>query len=197
MRSTPRSSASSIVSTTGSGEGQDADVSQVLPPLLIALATTTLVLVLLSLWSSVRALLAAAGGAHAGSRTLPERERLLAEKKALLTAIKDLEFERDVGKLSEDDYERLDARYRAQARRVLGALEAQVGPHRDRARGLIEACIAGAAPGEGAAAPTATEPEASPQAVAGADAHTCGAHNDADAVFCKKCGARLRPEGAS
>jgi hypothetical protein len=161
-------------------------VDQVLPPLLIALASVALTLVLLSLWSSVRALLAASTGVHATSQALPERERLLAEKRALLTSIKDLEFEHDVGKLSDEDYERFDARYRAAAREVLRTLEEQVGPHRERARGLIAERLAGAgASTEEASTRTSTRTSTS-------TVHGCGASNDEDAVFCKKCGERLR-----
>ena len=118
-------------------------MAPVLPILFVVLAGAFLVAVLYCVWQSVRLLLvessAGTRGAH-GSST-PLRDSLLEEKAALLRALRDLEMDRDAGKLSQGDFERLNQRYRARAREVLHRLDAQVGPHRERARQLIAEAI--------------------------------------------------------
>jgi hypothetical protein len=105
---------------------------------MVALAALFLVAVLYALWQSVRALLVeGADRAIVASEPAAAREALLREKETLLRAIREAEMDRDVGKLSERDFERLNARLRARAREVLAALEAQVAPHRERARALV------------------------------------------------------------
>lgn len=59
-------------------------------------------------------------------------------KRAILRALKDLEYERGVGKVSEADYAELSAQYRAEAKVLLRALENQDKPARDRAARLFE-----------------------------------------------------------
>ena len=96
-------------------------------------------LVIYASWRSVRALLIdGAVRSVQGSAPAAERDALLQEKESLLRAIRDAEMDRDIGKLSDRDFERLNGRLRARARDVLAALEAQIAPHRERARGLIE-----------------------------------------------------------
>jgi len=75
------------------------------------------------LWGSVQAL------TGESSITLEEALSLGApsaeeeQKRAVLRALKDLEFERGVGKISEEDYAELSARYRADARRLILAVD--------------------------------------------------------------------------
>lgn len=45
------------------------------------------------------------------------------QKRAVLRALKDLEYEHSVGKIGEEDYAELAARYREEARRLLNAVE--------------------------------------------------------------------------
>lgn len=59
-------------------------------------------------------------------------------KRAILRALKDLEYERGVGKVSEADYAELSTQYRAEAKVLLRALENQDKPARDRAARLFE-----------------------------------------------------------
>jgi hypothetical protein len=54
------------------------------------------------------------------------------QKRAVLRALKDLEFERSVGKISEEDYAELSERYRAEAKRLIQLLDA--GGQAERAR---------------------------------------------------------------
>jgi hypothetical protein len=60
------------------------------------------------------------------------------QKRAVLRALKDLEYERSVGKVDEADYAELRDRYRADARRLLEQVDAGLGPARSRAEKLLE-----------------------------------------------------------
>jgi hypothetical protein len=53
------------------------------------------------------------------------------QKRAVLRALKDLEFERGVGKITQEDYVELSTRYRAEARRLMHALD--TGGEKERA----------------------------------------------------------------
>ena len=77
-----------------------------------------------ALWQSLRT--SFGGGPRSlsgGDSGLPERQGLLAEKNTLLRAIKDIAFERELGKISEEDFVRLDRAYRVRAKRVLSLLD--------------------------------------------------------------------------
>ena len=136
--------------------------------------------------------------AHAGLPHDPQRAALLREKQELLTAIRDVRAEHELGKVSAADFERLEQGYRARARDVLRELEAQVAPHREQARMLLQSALA--APGDGAGAERRS---AAAQSAAAADTARVGCASNAapatnrDALFCKKCGARLRNEATA
>jgi len=164
-----------------------------LPIVFIVLASTALVLTLLWLWQSLRhAFVHTLGAPPASDVISPERAALLAEKRTLLLALKDLEAERDAGKLSNEDYRDLNDQYRKRAREVLRQLDGLLGPHRSRAQQLLAAASGAAA----VAAPPAviSEPQSLAAAAAVQSCSSCGLANDMDAVFCKKCGTRLRTE---
>ena len=117
---------------------------------------------------------------------LSERMRgdLEREKALTLRSIKELEFDRAMGKVSPQDFEDMAARLRTRALGIMRQLDD--GSHAYRA--LIEKELAqrvGKVPaaGESAEAPAKTE--------GGSDACACGTKNDADARFCKGCGSRL------
>lgn len=130
-------------------------MSDVLPTLMIALAAVFLLAVVHASWQSIRALLVdGAAGGEARSAPAAEREALLREKESLLRAIREAEMDRDTGKLSERDFERLDARLRTRAREVLGELESHVAQYRARARALL----AQSAPPDLAPTPEPAEP---------------------------------------
>ncbi len=52
-----------------------------------------------------------------------ELENLLFEREAALLAIRDLKFDHQMGKLSDEDFTQLDARYRANAIQILRQLD--------------------------------------------------------------------------
>lgn len=210
----------------------------------LALAGGALLFVLFSLYRMVQALarpdleaalsrdLTAAG---AGQRQLRE------EKRRLLRAINELEFDYQMGKLSEPDYKSVREGYELQAIEVLRALDdpTDLDPalKKDlRQRGLTdepepepepelepeqepELAVAGstmrksdaprmqqAASSERPEIPTRAQdrphepdpraqqehPRSQPEpAAALKTCRSCKAHNDADARFCKRCGANL------
>ena len=98
-------------------------------------------------------------------------EELLREKALVLRSIKELEFDKSMGKISEADFAEISSRLRARAMSLLTDLDrAPVVPAAKRA-----------------AAPVAT-PVVAPSALSCA---ACGTVNDTDARFCKNCGSGL------
>ena len=115
-----------------------------------------------------------------------------ARKTAALRALKDIAFERSIGRLGDDDYKQLEVRYRAEAREAMASIDAGVGPWRARAESLLDEAESRAKGGD-APVPEAPAAEA-PAAPAKVTCAKCDASNDDDATFCKKCGARVREE---
>ena len=60
------------------------------------------------------------------------------QKRAVLRALKDLEYERSVGKISEDDYHEYSARYRAEAKRLIQTLDENLAEGRQRVEAELE-----------------------------------------------------------
>lgn len=60
-------------------------------------------------------------------------------KRSVLRTLKDLEYERGVGKISEQDYKQLSAKYRQEAKELLQVLDSSMGPARARAEELLAA----------------------------------------------------------
>lgn len=119
----------------------------VLPIFFIVLAASMLLVAISFLWASLRALF----GGHTGlwvtqSEAVRRRAELLEEKETILRSLKDLEFERDAGKISDEDYRRLESEFRANARRVLKQLDDDLREHRAKAGALIEAELKKVAP---------------------------------------------------
>ena len=92
-----------------------------------------------------------------------------------LAALREIEFDRATGKLSDEDYAALKAKYSEEALALLRAEEnaqaADAGP--DRVEAMVEARLR-ALRGAG--------PSACPR---------CGPRPEADAIFCSNCGDRL------
>lgn len=105
----------------------------------LVLIAATLIAVIALFWSSVRTLLGETplSGADAYALAAPRAEE--EQKQAVLRALKDLEFERSVGKISDEDYAALVAKYRAEAKRLLRVLEDDARPRRQRVEGLVHA----------------------------------------------------------
>jgi hypothetical protein len=99
-----------------------------------------------------------------------------------LTALKEIEFDRATGKLSDADYEQLKARYTAAAVEALRA-ETAIGAAAD-----VEAMIAGRVRSLRSAG--SSTPASAPVCP------TCGPRPEPDAVFCSTCGFRLQAPAA-
>jgi hypothetical protein len=103
------------------------------------------------------------------TRAALEREKMLA-----LRSIKELEFDRAMGKLSDADWHEMSGRLRARAARLMRQLDAGAGYRerieRDLAKRLEKA------------------PDARPAVSAERVCAACETANDPDARFCKACG---------
>jgi hypothetical protein len=127
-----------------------------------------------------------------GGRTRAALER---EKVLVLRSIRDLEFDRAMGKVSDRDFAEMNTRLRNRAAGLLRQLDRGAG-YRDEIERELAKRIAGRA-GAVDVSPAARGPAHEDRApAAGAtDAAgrtcTCGTANDADARFCKSCGARM------
>lgn len=152
-----------------------------LPALFTALAAVMLLLSMAALWQSLRGVFGGGPEAFASTGALPERSALLDEKETLLRAIKDIGFEREVGKISDEDFRRLDRAYRQRAKEVLRALDDDLAPYLQRAETLID---------EAVVRPVRT-PKKKRSAPVSIDCPACGTDNDLDAIHCKACGARI------
>jgi hypothetical protein len=216
------------------------------PSAVLVLAGGALIGVIATFWASIRTLIGetplAGADAYALGAPRAEEER----KRAVLRALKDLEFERSVGKISDDDYQVLVDKYRTEAKRLLKLLDSEAQPRRDQVEALVAKRLKkeGLAAGEKNVALPEPKPEPKPEPEAKPEPEeeeeeedqaakiakrsvaissrpaplrarkpraegeaqlvckACGAGNDRDAVFCKKCGARCgdaaepRPAGS-
>ena len=118
------------------------------------------------------------------TRVALEREKLL-----VLRAIKDLEFDRAMNKISAQDYDEMVARLRSRAVRLMRQLDTGGSGYRE----IIERELAGRL-GRTAAAKSVEatgEPSEATSSVLAGSCAGCGTVNETDARFCKHCGARL------
>jgi hypothetical protein len=111
-----------------------------------------------------------------------ERTRAALEREKLLTlrSIKELEFDRAMGRLSDEDWNEMSGRMRARAARLIRQLDAGAG-YREQ----IEKDLAKRIGTAGDARPKSTRAESTVACAA------CNTANDHDAKFCKGCGQPL------
>lgn len=115
------------------------------------------------------------------TRAALEREKMLA-----LRSIKEVEFDRAMGKISDEDFREMAGRLRTRAASLMRQLDG--GGYRQ----IIERDLTALRGGK--PRPASPEPEAAPAAAgetAPGTCAACGVANDADARFCKSCGSRL------
>jgi hypothetical protein len=129
-------------------------------------------------------------GSTMASEALSERARaVLAREKALvLRALKDLEFDRSMGKVSQSDFDEMAGRLRARALSLMKQLDEDGSGYRTIIERELSARLAARA--AGAIVEPVTQPALSPEPVA-PGLCSCGTANDADAHFCKRCGTKL------
>ena len=98
-----------------------------------------------ALWSSLRVLSGEAPLSLHEAIDLGAPSALQEQKSRVLLAIQDLKREHAIGKISDDDYADLMARYRAEASRLLHAMDDDIAPARQKAEALLAARLAGKA----------------------------------------------------
>jgi hypothetical protein len=114
------------------------------------------------------------------------------EKALTLRSIKELEFDRAMGKLSQEDFDEMAGRLRARALGIMRQLDEGGGAYRAVIERELASRVGAAA--VSAAPPVRPAPEAPPAVErpdAAARACACGVANDPDARFCKACGRQL------
>jgi hypothetical protein len=112
-----------------------------------------------------------------GERT---REALEREKMLALRALKELEFDRAMGKLSESDFQEISTRLRERAASLIRRLDTGDGYRARIERDVASRLRHTPEPSKASAASSATRACAA-----------CATVNDADARFCKECGVQL------
>ena len=113
-----------------------------------------------------------------GQRTRVALER---EKTLALRSIKELEFDRAMGRLSEEDFKEMSGRLRVRAARLIKQLDAGVG-YRQQIEQELQKRI-----GTSEVRPVVTKAAAPADRICA----SCDTANDADAKFCKSCGTKL------
>lgn len=127
----------------------------------------------------------------ARARAALEREKML-----VLRSIKELEFDRAMGKIADADFADMVGRLRARAISVMQQLDTQGAGY----RGLIERDLAEKLASLGHAPTPPSNAETPPPATTRPAVQACakcGTSNDHDARFCKSCGARLDAHAVS
>ena len=115
-----------------------------------------------------------------------QRTRVALEREKLMTlrSIKELEFDRAMGRLSDDDWQEMSGRLRARVARLMKQLDAGSG-YRDQIEKDLDARLKDSRSRD-------TEAEArSAKASAERACASCDTANETDAKFCKGCGQPL------
>lgn len=140
-------------------------------------------------------------------------DALASRKTMLVRALKDLDIERSLGKLDDDDHAQLSATYRGELKDVLRKIDASLEPLRPKAEEAAKRHLAKVGLADGAGyrgvqpddvadksddddtedaedteGDSSDATETKPTRV---DCASCKTTNDADAAFCKKCGKAL------
>ena len=121
------------------------------------------------------------------------RADLEREKALTLRSIKELEFDRAMGKLSQQDFDQMATRLRARAMGIMKQLEAGPTIYRERIEQELTARLRKTpeAKVRATAEPKSGEPASDRRPELRLRHCACGTSNDADAKFCKSCGAKL------
>ena len=123
------------------------------------------------------------------------RADLEREKALTLRSIKELEFDRAMGKVSEQDFDQMAGRLRARAMGIMKQLEAGSAAYRQEIERELAARIGSSTSAKASmdTSPSAKAPVDKPDVTPDRQC-ACGTANDADAKFCKHCGAKLTAE---
>ena len=143
--------------------------------------------------AALRTFVPLAGQTAANAGAMPPRRSrtrvaLEREKALVLRSIKEIEFDRAMGKMSEKDFAEMSARLRQRAARLMRELDAGAG-YREQIEREITRRIAGVV-----VTPAPPPNEAQAASSTAGICPACETRNDADARFCKGCGGRLGSE---
>jgi hypothetical protein len=119
------------------------------------------------------------------------RADLEREKALTLRSIKELEFDRAMGKLSQQDFDQMAGRLRARAMGIMKQLEAGASAYREQIEKELAARLKSTSRADLPASTEATADRQVGRATNQPSACACGTSNDVDAKFCKSCGAKL------
>lgn len=149
------------------------------------------------LWTGRLLFLSAHALTHRGALALQDethaasgrrRRELEREYHFIKRALKELELDHAMDKVSETDYVEVRTRYRERAVRILRQLDEGTSTGY---RALIDADLKARRQAHAAKPAMAAPVEATPQPPAGGTCPSCTLKNDADARFCKQCGTQL------
>ena len=115
------------------------------------------------------------------------RAALQREKTLVLQAIKALEFDRAMGKISESDCAEMSGRLRSRAGRLIRQLDSDTGYREEIEKEVARRLRAGSAKQDTDHVP----PEAPAARPVSRACPACSKDNDFDARFCKHCGGKL------
>jgi hypothetical protein len=127
------------------------------------------------------------------------RAALEREKALVLRSIKELEFDRAMGKVSPKDFDEMEGRLRSRAVTLMKQLDEGGSGYRELIERELRMRMSGAGSldpakersgGAGSSEP-AKEPSGGARSSEAAYTCTCGTTNDPDAAFCKRCGTKL------
>jgi hypothetical protein len=130
---------------------------------------------------------------------LSERTRaaLEREKTLVLRSIKELEFDRAMRKLSDKDFEEMGGRLRARALSLMKQLDEGGSGYRILIEKELKARMAGELTEGGHSSLSVPTERGHSNLSVPLSCAACGTPGDADARFCKQCGARLQQDAAS
>jgi len=154
--------------------------------ILLSLTIFTAAVVGVAAWRTLSPLIGSderIGAQVLGGRTRAALER---EKTLVLRSIKDLEFDRAMGKVSEKDFAEMSARLRARATRLMRQLDAG-STYRDQIDREIAQRVSRSDVARTQPASRGEPDTARPTQVCS----SCRIANDPDARFCKSCGSKL------
>lgn len=176
----------------------------------LTLAAGALLLIITLLWNSVQALTGESELSFEEAFSMGARSAEEEQKRAVLRALKDLDYERSVGKISEEDYHEYAARYRAEAKRLIRNLDENLAEARKQVElelerrvaklkavdeSEAEEAVSGTEEPPTAEAPSSPEnsppPATKPASAALRSCAACETKNELDARFCKSCGAPM------
>lgn len=148
------------------------------PLAILVMASGVLLGVIALFWASLRILsgdAALSPELEALDATAHAVDALASRKKMLVRALKDLDNERALGKLEDEDFEQLSYTYRGELKEVLTRIDATLEPHRPKAEDAARAYLAKAGLADGGEhgtqpreTPAAADPNDAPEADASA-----------------------------